>query len=72
MIFRPGVVCCDIECSGELSFIRADGNCECRDCGRLYYDHPHCKNSEIPEHWRSTTRPEFVLRVLCDGTHVKL
>lgn len=38
---------------------RACGDCVCKVCGRVYYDHPQAV-------------PHYYLRVLCDGRHVKL
>lgn len=62
--------CC---CEGEqVDFTRASGDCVCATCGKLYYDHPRCKNSSLPEQLSSSTFPEYLLRVLCDGRHVKL
>ena len=72
MMPRSGLACVGVSCTGELGFVRADGNCECRDCGKLYYDHPHCSNSEIPQSMMASSFPEYVLRVLCSGLHVKL
>lgn len=40
-------------------FRRAGGDCICQHCGRKYYSHP---NNE----------PFYFLRVLCDGSVVKL
>ena len=69
---RVGLACVGVVCTGEVDFIRAGGDCVCSACHKLYYDHPNCKNSEVHKRMRSSSFPEYVLRVLCDGTHVKL
>jgi hypothetical protein len=38
---------------------RASGIVECKVCGRQYFDHPQAV-------------PFLILRLLCDGTYVKL
>jgi hypothetical protein len=60
------LVCVGVECDGWLSFVRAGGDCVCEDCGEIYYKHPRCANSGLP------AQESYVLRVLCDGRHVKL
>jgi hypothetical protein len=59
-------------CDGVETFIRAGGDCVCARCGKDYYHHPSCAQSELPEHMSSSGYREFILHVLCDGTHVKL
>ena len=48
-------------------FVRASGDCLCSDCGKKYYDHP---SDKAPESLDWEGHP--FLRILCDGTRVKL
>lgn len=56
---------CLYPCDGETSFIRAGGDCRCSKCGLEYRKHRWCSQSKAYS-------GEYVLNVLCDGTHVKL
>ena len=66
------LACVGVLCTGEADFQRANGDCVCPTCKRSYYDHPYCQNSELAEQLRSSSFPEYILHVLCDGRHVKL
>lgn len=64
---RYGVKCqdgCEYQRDPGI-LLRASGEMSC-SCGQLYRKHPHCANSPNPD------GPGYYLRVLCDGTHVKL
>jgi hypothetical protein len=45
--------------------LRAHGECRCDACGLTYYRHP-------PDVYELSNDGEPFLRVLCDGTRVKL
>jgi hypothetical protein len=57
------------ECDGLDTFVRVSGDIECKLCGKLYYDHPYCKQSEYES---GLTEPYYSLHVTCEGRHVKL
>lgn len=54
-----------------IDFIRASGDCVCRVCNKTYRNHPYDEKilSGIAD-WDGKFRP--FLRIICDGTRVKL
>lgn len=60
-------------CQNQVDFIRAESNCICTVCGKYYWQHPDCPQSALPEDMQSSSvTTDYMLNVLCDGTHVKL
>ena len=53
---KPRCLFCE---AGIPKFVRAAGNCICKECGKKYSEHPEDPKSPY-------------LNVLCDGTRVKL
>lgn len=54
----------------DVDVMRADQDVVCVDCGQLYREHPGCFQTRTFE--RHIGKSFYVVRVLCDGRHVKL
>jgi hypothetical protein len=58
------------DCDGD--FYRTEGDMICKDCGKEYWRHPYCGNSEYGESMTASFYKQYYLHVLCNGEHIKL